>query len=124
MSRCQSTLLDERRDFTAIVAASDVMAIGVLRALNEHHLRVPDDISLASFDGIEFSEYTSPPLTTMQQDREAIGCGAVRLLIAMIEETEKKTPLFLLAACGSNATVSSSVVHIHAVCLQDASHFL
>lgn len=85
-------LLDEHHDFTAIVAASDIMAIGALRALNEHGLRVPEDISLASFDGIDFSEYTNPPLTTMWQDREAIGRGAIRLLISMIEGTEEKPP--------------------------------
>ncbi len=76
----------------AIIAASDVMAIGVLRALNEHGLHVPDDISLASFDGIDFGEYTIPPLTTMWQDREAIGRGAVQLLIAMIEGTGQEPP--------------------------------
>jgi LacI family transcriptional regulator len=90
--RAASQLLDERRDFTALVAASDVMAIGVLRALHEHGLRVPEDISLASFDGIEFSEYTLPPLTTMCQDREAIGRGAVQLLVSMIEGTEQTPP--------------------------------
>ncbi len=86
-------LLNEPHDFTAIVAASDVMAIGALRALNEHNLRVPDDISLASFDGIDFSEYTTPPLTTMWQDREAMGRGAVRLLINMLDKTEHQFPL-------------------------------
>ncbi|TMD76838.1 MAG: LacI family transcriptional regulator, partial [Chloroflexi bacterium] len=85
-------LLDERHDFTAIIAASDVMAIGVLRALNEHGLHVPDDISLASFDGIDFGEYIVPPLTTMWQDREAIGRGAVQLLIAMIEGAGQEPP--------------------------------
>ncbi|HZR44859.1 MAG TPA: LacI family DNA-binding transcriptional regulator [Ktedonobacteraceae bacterium] len=90
--KATSELLDERRDFTAIVAASDVMAIGALRALNEHGLRVPEDISLASFDGIDFSEYTIPPLTTMWQDRESIGRGAVQRLITMIEETGQESP--------------------------------
>jgi DNA-binding LacI/PurR family transcriptional regulator len=85
-------LLNEPHDFTAIVAASDVMAIGALRALNEHGLRVPDDISLASFDGIDFSEYITPPLTTMWQDREAMGRGAVRLLMTMIEGTGQEPP--------------------------------
>ncbi len=68
------------------------MAIGALRALNEHGLRVPEDISLASFDGIDFSEYTIPPLTTMWQDRESIGRGAVQRLITMIEETGQESP--------------------------------
>ncbi len=90
--KAASQLLDERHDFTAIIAASDVMAIGVLRALNEHGLHVPDDISLASFDGIDFGEYIVPPLTTMWQDREAIGRGAVQLLIAMIEGAGQEPP--------------------------------
>src|SRR5207244_4178515 len=46
-------LLAERRDFTAIVAGSDLMAIGILRALVEHGLRVPDDVSLIGFDDID-----------------------------------------------------------------------
>jgi LacI family transcriptional regulator/LacI family purine nucleotide synthesis repressor len=90
--RAANQLLDEHHDFTAMVAASDIMAIGALRAINEHGLRVPEDISLASFDGIDFSEYTNPPLTTMWQDREAIGSGAMRLLIAMIEGTGENPP--------------------------------
>ncbi len=85
-------LLEERHDFTAMVAASDVMAVGALRAFNKHGLRVPGDVSLASFDGIDFSEYTIPPLTTMWQDREAIGRSAVRLLMAIMEETGQKPP--------------------------------
>lgn len=90
--KAASELLDERQDFTALVAGSDIMAIGILRALNEHNLRVPEDISLASFDGIAFGEYTTPPLTTMHQDREAIGRGAVRLLVEMIEGTGETPP--------------------------------
>lgn len=90
--RATSQLLDTRRDFTALVTASDVMAIGALRALNEHGLRVPEDLSLASFDGIDFSEYTIPPLTTMWQDREAIGRGAVQSLVTLIERVGQEPP--------------------------------
>ena len=86
-------LLAERRDFTAIVAASDMIAMGILRALNEQGLRVPEDISLIGFDDVEFSQYTYPPLTTMRQDCEAMGRGAVQRLICLIEETEDAAPL-------------------------------
>jgi len=89
------TLLAERRDFTAIVAGSDFMAIGILRALTEHGLRVPDDVSLVGFDDVEFSQYTIPPLTTVRQDCVAMGCGAVQRLIAMIEGTGEVSPLIL-----------------------------
>lgn len=89
------TLLAERRDFTAIVAGSDCMAIGILRALTEHGLRVPDNVSLVGFDDIEFAQYTIPPLTTVRQDCVAMGCGAVQRLIAMIEGTGEASPLIL-----------------------------
>lgn len=88
-------LLAERRDFTAIVARSDFMAIGILRALNEQELRVPDDISLIGFDDVEFCQYTAPPLTTIRQDRVEMGRGAVRRLVAMIEGTEEAAPLII-----------------------------
>jgi DNA-binding LacI/PurR family transcriptional regulator len=88
-------LLAERRDFTAIVAGSDFMAIGILRALNEHGLSVPADISLIGFDDIEFCQYTNPQLTTIRQDRDAMGRGAVQRLVAMIDGTEEASPLIV-----------------------------
>jgi len=88
-------LLAERRDFTAIVAGSDLMAMGILRALTEHGLRVPDDVSLVGFDDVEFSQYTNPPLTTVRQDRVEMVRAAVHRLIAMIEGTAEASPLIL-----------------------------
>ncbi|HLI07638.1 MAG TPA: LacI family DNA-binding transcriptional regulator [Ktedonobacteraceae bacterium] len=88
-------LLAERHDFTAIVAGSDFMAIGILRALTEQGLRVPEDVSLTGFDDIDFCQYTVPQLTTVRQDRVAMGRGAVQQLIAMIEEKEEISPLVL-----------------------------
>jgi LacI family transcriptional regulator len=88
-------LLTERRDFTAIIAGSDFMAIGILRALTEQRLRVPDDVSLVGFDDIEFCHYTIPPLTTVRQDRVAMGREAVRRLVAMIEDNEEVAPIIL-----------------------------
>jgi LacI family transcriptional regulator len=88
-------LLAERRDFTAIVAGSDFMAIGILRALTEQGLRVPEDVSLVGFDDIDFCQYTAPPLTTIRQDRVAMGRGAVQRLVSIIEGTEAVSPLIL-----------------------------
>lgn len=50
---------------TAIFAASDPIAIGAMRAMQEHHIRVPDDISIIGFDDIPNASYTNPPLTTI-----------------------------------------------------------
>lgn len=90
-----NTLLTERRDFTAIVAGSDLMAMGILRALAEHGLRVPDDISLVGFDDVELSQYTIPPLTTVRQDHAAMGRGAVQRAIAILEGDREVAPLIL-----------------------------
>jgi DNA-binding LacI/PurR family transcriptional regulator len=88
-------LLAERHDFTAIVAGSDIMAIGILRALTEEGLRVPDDVSLVGFDDVELAQYTNPPLTTIRQDRVAMGRGAVQRLIDLIEGTGEVSPLII-----------------------------
>ena len=79
-------LLAERRDVTAIVASSDMMAIGILRALTEYRLRVPDDISLIGFDDIDLCLFTDPPLTTVRQDGPSLGESVVRQLLALIRE--------------------------------------
>lgn len=85
-------LLGQQQDFTAIVAGSDLMAIGILRALHEYNLRIPQDISLTGFDDVVLSQYTTPPLTTVRQDRETMGREAIQRLVALIEG-EKTTSL-------------------------------
>lgn len=87
--------LAERHEFSAIVAGSDMIAIGTLRALNEQGLRVPEDVSLIGFDDIELVRYTNPPLTTVRQDRQGMGRGAVQRLLDLIEGTAPPAPLVL-----------------------------
>lgn len=65
---------------TAVVCGNDLMAIGAIRAFEEAGLRVPKDISVVGFDGIEIGRYTSPPLTTMSVNNEAFGVKAFELL--------------------------------------------
>lgn len=89
-------LLSERQDFTALVAGSDLMAIGALRAIYEYGLRVPDDISVTGFDDVDLCRYTYPPLTTVRQERIAMGQGAVQLLLSMIEDEAAIEPSPLL----------------------------
>ena len=91
-------LLAERRDFTAIVAVSDMMAIGILRALNEFNLRVPHDMSLTGFDDIDLCQYTNPPLTTVRQDGYLFGRAVVQRLLALIRgEPREEDPIVLPA---------------------------
>ena len=75
--------------FTALYAVSDTLAIGSLRALYEAGLRVPQDISLAGYDGIDMAGYTVPNLTTMRQPVEEMARDTTRLLFDIIAKKTK-----------------------------------
>ena len=62
-----------RNGATAIVCASDLIAHGVIAELNRLRLCVPEDVSVTGFDDIPLARYTTPPLTTIRQDRLRIG---------------------------------------------------
>ncbi|MCU1644542.1 MAG: LacI family regulatory protein [Nocardia sp.] len=70
----------------ALFVASDEQALGVLRAAAELGLRVPQDLAICAFDGIEGSAYTVPALTTMRQPFESLGRSAVEWLLAKIAD--------------------------------------
>ncbi|MDR1956029.1 MAG: LacI family transcriptional regulator [Treponema sp.] len=61
------------RDFTALFAATDELAIGAIRALRDEGVRVPEDVSVIGFDDIEIANYTVPRLTTIHQPITEIG---------------------------------------------------
>ena len=67
---------------TAVVAASDVMAIGVTRAAAAHGLRVPDDVSVVGFDDLPLAALVEPGLTTVRQDAGRIGAATADALLA------------------------------------------
>ena len=69
---------------TAFYAANDLMAVGVLRALTELGLRVPEDVSVIGTNNAYISQHTNPPLTTIEVPYAGIGKKAVELLIAQI----------------------------------------
>lgn len=73
---------------TGILAMSDAMAIGVLRAARELGLRVPQDLSVVGFDDIDFSQHTDPPLTTVHQPIREKGESAVRQLLSVVERRD------------------------------------
>lgn len=73
---------------TAIFAYSDLLAVGVLKALNEKSICVPDDLALAGYDNIEFSPFLEPPLTTVDQFAYEIGKTGTEILIEKINIEE------------------------------------
>ncbi|NTZ19229.1 LacI family transcriptional regulator [Paenibacillus sp. JMULE4] len=70
---------------TALFTASDQMALGAYRAIQEAGLTIPGDIAVTSFDDIEMSQFMHPPLTTVKVDKEELGRIAVKLFIQRIE---------------------------------------
>ena len=74
---------DERA--TAATCFNDLVAIGVARALSEHGLEVPGDMSLIGCDGIDMLDFMPTPLTTIRSPRRDMGARAARILIDQIE---------------------------------------
>ncbi len=75
---------DDGRPFTAVLAMSDVLAIGAMHAALERGLSVPNDISVVGFDDIDVAEHTLPPLTTVHQPIREKGAIAARLLVSAL----------------------------------------
>jgi len=70
---------------TAIFAASDIMAVGALKAIREADLRVPEDVALIGFDDIPIAAALEPALTTVRQPVERLGSLAADLLLNLLE---------------------------------------
>ena len=75
---------------TAIITGNNIMTIGALTGLREVGIRVPEDMSLAGFDDIEWADVLSPRLTVMAQPVEELGSRAVRLLKRRIETPDAR----------------------------------
>jgi LacI family transcriptional regulator len=80
--------LKTAHDFTAILAFRSPISLGAIRALSEKGLRVPDDISVISFDEQSYSTYLAPPMTTIAQRFTEMGEIAVKLLFDRIGSSE------------------------------------
>jgi DNA-binding LacI/PurR family transcriptional regulator len=77
-------ILARMNDVTAIFAANDHLAVGILRALHERGRRVPEDVSLVGFDDVPEAAYFVPPLTTVRPDFDAVAAASLDLLLAQI----------------------------------------
>ena len=82
----------EMREVTAVFSANDQMAIGALRALHEAGRSVPDEVSVVGFDDVPEAAFLIPPLTTVRQDFDAIGRGAIAMLTAAISGETDQVP--------------------------------
>lgn len=73
-------------EFDAVFAASDLIAIGAMRALADAGRRIPDDVAVVGFDDLPAASMTNPPLTTLMQDLKGAGELLVEALLAQIED--------------------------------------
>ena len=78
-------LLDRPQQPSAIFAATDMQAVGVLKAAKEFGLAVPGDLALAGGDDIELAEYLEVPLTSFRQPSNEIGAQVVAILMSRID---------------------------------------
>jgi len=81
-----SALLAKKKPVTAVFAAGDIMAIGAMKALKDHGLRIPEDCAVVGFDDIELSAFWEPALTTIRQPKEQIGRIAFQKLLALMQK--------------------------------------
>lgn len=79
-------LLADGREFTALFAAADVMAIGAIRALRDHGLQVPEDVSVVGFDGLPLGGYLVPQLSTVAQSVIPMAQRGVEILLDCLEK--------------------------------------
>jgi LacI family transcriptional regulator len=79
-------LLDLPEPPTAVVSGNNFMTIGLLRAISERGLTVPDDIALVAFDDFEWADLFAPRLTVIRQPTTQLGSRAVELLLSRLED--------------------------------------
>lgn len=83
-------ILDKDLGVTAVFVTSDIMAIGACKAILNGGFKIPDDISVVGFDGIDYSLYFHPSITTIKQPIEEMGEKSIDLLLDLINNNKKK----------------------------------
>ena len=86
--KAAEALLAQNRGHTAIFCMADVMAMGAIRALADHGLTVPDDVSVIGFDGLPIGDFTVPRLATVSQSVKVLAQRSVELLLRGIEGSQ------------------------------------
>ena len=79
---------------TAILAADDILAIGAIKAVADAKTRIPEDISITGFDGLDLADYICPALTTIRQPIEEMSALALNMLIEVIDGGTPKNKIF------------------------------
>lgn len=102
-------VLDEGMKFTAVLCANDVSAVGILRALKEHGLNVPRDVSMVAINDVENVRYLEPMITTVAIPVEEMGRHVARILV---DRMERKHTLPIRLYVPSHLYVRDSCMYI------------
>jgi DNA-binding LacI/PurR family transcriptional regulator len=97
---------------TAILAHNDDTAIGIIKALTNYGLRVPEDVSVVGFDGTEISELCTPSLTTVKVPLQEIGEQAVKVLLEQMKNGVPSDPQKILLPVQLNSSESTAPAQI------------
>jgi LacI family transcriptional regulator len=89
-------LINRRKDVTAIFAANDAIAIGVMQCLKNKGIEIPDRISVIGFDDVEADLFTDPPLTTIRVPKLDMGIEAIQLILGIINNKHIKAKKILV----------------------------
>ncbi|WP_229796197.1 substrate-binding domain-containing protein, partial [Saccharothrix coeruleofusca] len=81
-------MLARMPEVTAVFAANDHLALGILRAMSERGRRVPQDVSVVGFDDVPEAAFFIPPLTTVRPDFDAVARETLGLLLAQVSDGE------------------------------------
>lgn len=93
---------------TAIVAMADIIALGVLEAVREQGIRVPEDLSVVGYDDLPIARWLNPPLTTVQQPTLEKGRAATRLLLQVMAGSAEKTEVVLPTRLVKRSSVAAA----------------
>lgn len=77
--------LEEKREFTAVYAISDSIAIGASKAVLDNGKRIPEDYSVAGYDGLDIAHYYNPTITTIRQPVEEMAKSTIKILFDVIK---------------------------------------
>jgi LacI family transcriptional regulator len=87
--------LKEHRDITAIFALSDIMAIGIAKAIVDEGFKIGENISLIGFDGMDICKYYNPGITTVKQPIKEMATKSAELLLGLLNGREKNKHIIL-----------------------------
>lgn len=100
---------------TAIFATNDLLALGVIRAAADHHIRVPDDLAVVGCDDAEFARFNVPSLTTIHLPVEEMAARATAILLDLIQSKAQEpvqelfpTRLVIRDSCGASLSLDGS----------------